>query len=184
MIKDLIIFNLNLSSFPMQNFNLLWRAFLAIGLIGIVTQQLFYQDFRPVIIPHWHGRLYNVQTIAVYALTILIVVLSIGMLIKRTGRIAVVILGFLLLILFMAFHLPYQFKTNLHFLGGWTDSLKLLSLSGGAFVAAAAIPSDYSVPNVTAPWLASGKYFFALTMLVFGIEHFVYVSFVQTLVPT
>ena len=103
MIKDLIIFNLNLSSFPMQNFNLLWRAFLAIGLIGIVTQQLFYQDFRPVIIPHWHGRLYNVQTIAVYALTILIVVLSIGMLIKRTGRIAVVILGFLLLILFMAF---------------------------------------------------------------------------------
>lgn len=62
----------------------------------------------------------------------------------------------------------------------WTDALKILCLSGGAFITAIAFSEK---ANALEKFARSGKYFFALLLVIFGIDHFVYTDFVKPLVP-
>jgi hypothetical protein len=68
----------------------------------------------------------------------------------------------------------------------WVNPLKELTLSGGAFLAAGSMVRENKVPqleNFLEKLIPAGKYFFAVTMLIFGYSHFLYRDFVVTLVP-
>jgi uncharacterized membrane protein YphA (DoxX/SURF4 family) len=76
-------------------------------------------------------------------------------------------------------------------LGLWTDPLKELALSGGAFVMASSYPSVkmdvVNKPNVAVDsrrLFFIGKLFFSIMLIAFGIDHFYYTDFVATLVPS
>lgn len=68
-------------------------------------------------------------------------------------------------------------------LGVWTDALKILAFSGGAFITAMTFGGS-AKPNQLERFAVIGKYFFALLLVLFGIDHFLYTDFVKPLVPS
>ncbi|MDB4924654.1 hypothetical protein [Mucilaginibacter sp.] len=169
----------------MENYNKIWRSFFAICLIAIGIQQLIVGGFMPVIIPP--SPIWLSGCIAcVWVVSILLIVSSAAILFNINARTIAVYLGAALLLLLLIFHIPYQLQTNLHFLGGWGNAFKILVLTGGAFVAALSLPKTEGagrITNLLEKLLPAGRFFFAITMVVFGITHFVYIQFVAMLVP-
>src|SRR5690606_38165708 len=56
-----------------------------------------------------------------------------------------------------------------------------LSMIGGMMMIA---QSSKAWSEPFAKWLSKGKYLFAVMLIIFGIDHFLYVDFVSTLVPS
>ena len=109
---------------------------------------------------------------------------SIAILFELKARQVSLLLGTFLLLLVLAFQVPGQpYPTHI---GSWTDAFKELTLSGGAFLVAGSIPKRTNTPeffNLLSKLIPLGKYFMAITMVVFGWMHFVYPDFAATLVP-
>lgn len=165
------------------------RAFYAAGIAGIGVQQFIYGDFRPVILPQWPEEIPLVTAWAYLAGMALITAAAIILFSKNARKTSLVLAtGFLLF--FVVFHVSYQlfFSPNSFHFASWTDPLKELALSGGAFVVAGSYSKEKSYggstvkqfPGILIPY---GPVFFSITMIVFGIDHFIYTEFVATLVP-
>jgi uncharacterized membrane protein len=165
----------------MQKQNKLWRVLFAVAIIAIAIQQLIFSVFMPVIIP-WPAELAKSPVAVWIGSTILaaIAVLIIG---DSKARPAAIYLGLLFLLLLLVFHIPNQFITTPAFLGSWNNALKLFALSGCAFIVAASLPQTGTFTTGFERILPFGSCFLAITMIVFGIEHFVYIGFVPKLVP-
>jgi hypothetical protein len=72
----------------------------------------------------------------------------------------------------------------------WSNAFKALALSGGAFVVAGSFPEEKTntgdeplLMRLLGRVVPLGRVFFSITMITFGIDHFLYVSNVATLVP-
>ena len=96
-------------------------------------------------------------------------------------------LGMLILVWTTVRHLPL-------FIADITDPAELnamgmaLATAGGAFIIA---DSFKNIPVLTrlgsknfAPILSLGKFLFGIPMVVFGVQHFMYATFIATLIPT
>ncbi len=169
----------------MENYNKLWRTFFAVSLVAIAVQQIVLGTFVGVIMPVQPNFLV-VCTTCVWVVSFLLIGLCGAIFADKLARVSALCLGWLLLLIFLAFHLPFEIQNSLHFLGAWTNPLKLLAFSGGAFVTAASLPENGKLTRiikVLESGLPAGRFFFAITMVVFGVEHFVYPGFVATLVP-
>lgn len=83
----------------------------------------------------------------------------------------------LLILFFIAGQVPYILFINQYspiHLGLWTNALKEMALAGGALVIAH--PAREYLSRM-------GSILFAITIALFGIDHFYYTEFVATLVP-
>ncbi|MEB0261899.1 MULTISPECIES: DoxX family membrane protein [unclassified Mucilaginibacter] len=164
----------------MQNPVKVWRMLFALAIIAIAVQQLLFSVFMPVIIP-WPADL-STSKLAVYTGSAVLILTSAFIFVDGKARPAAIYLGLIFLLLLIIFHIPNQFLNKPEFLGSWANSLKILTLSGCALIIASALPKG----NYTTGFggiLPAGKYFLAITMLVFGAEHFIYADFVKNLVP-
>ncbi len=174
----------------MKNLVKAGRAFYAIGIAGTGIQQFIYADFRPVFLPQWPSQLPGLGLCA-YLAGAALVIAAIIILISKNARTTSLILGVAFLLFFLAFHLTYQlfFSPYSFHLGLWTDALKDLAFSGGAFVIAGSYGegrlryNKSSIDSLLNTFIAIGRIFFSITMIVFGIDHFLYTEFVATLVP-
>lgn len=162
------------------------RIFFGIGMMGIGIQHFIYSAFRPVILPAWPQWL---QTpVPAYLTGMAIVVAGVLILLGKNTKVISLLLGSFLLFFFLFMQGPYtlfiQPNSPAH-LGIWTDPLKELALSGGAFVMAGTSGEPLTSPlfAVLEKLVPAGKFFFATTLLLFGIDHFFYTPFVATLVP-
>lgn len=174
----------------MENLIKAGRAFYGIGIAGLGVQQFIYADFRPVILPQWPSP---IPGLIVWAyLTGVCLVIAGGVIIfAKTARSMSLILGIAFLLFFLVFHVTYQlFLSPYSFhLGLWTDPLKELAFSGGAFVIAGSYPEEKLYTGQTSSkrfldkLIPVGPVFFSITMIIFGIDHFIYTEFVATLVP-
>jgi uncharacterized membrane protein len=63
----------------------------------------------------------------------------------------------------------------------WTSGFVALAMCGGAWILACAAPLEER--EKADPFLKLGKYFFALALVAFGIQHFVYARFAAGLGP-
>ncbi|HEX4371821.1 MAG TPA: hypothetical protein VHZ50_00820 [Puia sp.] len=171
----------------MKNLTPIARIFYCVGIIGIAAQQFYYNDFRPVLIPQWPEWL---PTILIWAniTGAILIVLSVCILIKKNEKNAALILGGFLLFLFLVFQVPYMlfvFPYTWH-LGVWTNPLKTLALSGGAFVVAGSFSTAVaknSLMKFLSAFISCGKIFFSIMLISFGIDHFLYADGVKDLVP-
>ncbi len=170
------------------------RLFYAIGIAGLGIQQFFYADFRPVILPPAWPQWIHSSPIWAYITGVALIVAGIFISLGKKARMVSLLLGGFLLLLFLAFHVPYLLFVNPdspRHLGLWTNPLKELALSGGAFVIAGSFWDEkFPAGNKNDLFLALlekfiplGSIFFSITMIVFGIDHFLYTEFVATLVP-
>jgi uncharacterized membrane protein len=165
----------------MQNQTKLWRVLFAIAIIAIAVQQIIFSVFMPIILP-WPAELAG-SPVAVWIGSVVLIALSVLLIIDSKARPAAIYLGLLLLLLLVVFHIPNQFSTTPTFLGSWANALKILALSGCAFIVASSLPQAGGYFTGFEKILPAGRYFLAFTILVFGIEHFVYIGFVPVLVP-
>lgn len=176
---------INLDPISMETYNKIWRSFFAIALIGIAVQQFIWNGFRPVIMPPQPDWLSG-STFVMCVSSILLILFSLAIIFNIKAHEVAVFMGTGFLIMLILFHIPNQIISNLYFLGGWGDAFKMLALSGGALIVAGSIPDTPTdaLSTFMGKLIPFGPYFFAATMVVFGIEHFIYASFVVNLVPS
>jgi uncharacterized membrane protein len=157
------------------------RLFYALGTVGIGGQHFYNGDFVQVILPSfppWMPGQYFWVCVAGIGLVFTGGAVVIGM----AARAAAILLGSVLLAVLLLRDIPWQLATGPGSIGAWTNCFKALTLSGGAFAVAAALPRQG-----TARWdryfVAFGCAAMAVTVATFGVDHFVYAAFVASLVP-
>ena len=173
----------------MKKYNKLWQCFYAVGLMAIAIQQLVCKDFRPVILPTaFPAWLQAARLTCTWIFSVLLIAACLSILLNIKARTVSLITAFILLLMAICFHVPFVLSgAYAGFLGTWTDPLKCLTLSGGAFVVAGTFSRDMHASGFIyflEKLIPLGKFFVAITMLLFGIDHFLYTQFVVTLVPT
>lgn len=160
------------------------KTFYGIGIAGIGGLQFIYPWFRPVLLPIPAEETQNL-TALVYVSGLALIAAGLYIAFGRTVKSAALFLGSTLLLFFIFGHLPNRIIHNPGIVGAWTDALKLLALSGGAFMVAGkflanSLPRVLNLADKITPY---GKYFFGLMLVIFGIDHLLYTEFVKTLVP-
>ncbi|MEP6583665.1 MAG: hypothetical protein ABJA90_05350 [Ginsengibacter sp.] len=171
----------------MEKYNRLWRFLFAISMIAIAVQQLICGDFRPVIVPPAFPAWLPGRLTMTWIFSIILIVACIAIIVEFKAGITSLVLGAVLLLLTLFLQVPYELGMYPAHLGSWTDPLKELALSGGAFVVAGSLPQQRaksSFIKLMGKLIPAGKYFIAVTMSAFGIDHFLYPEFVATLVPS
>ena len=164
------------------------RAFYGIGVAGIGAQQFFYKNFRPVIIPQWPHHLSWIA-IPAYITGAGFIIPGTIIAFSKNAKLTSLLLALCFLLFFICFHITFQLfvSPNGFNIALWTDPLKELTFSGGAFIITSSYVSSgdsksFYTRNRKA-FFITGIIFFALLLIVFGIDHFLYTDFVATLVP-
>jgi len=144
-----------------------------------------------MLFPSWPADIPGVAIIA-YIGSAALVGAGVAIILEKRAREVSLVLGGVLLALFCFSYAPYEIIVDPYskHLGSWTSALKELALSGGAFVVAGSFPEQKSnhkesfLINFLEKIIPFGSIFFSITMISFGIAHFLYVQLVSTLVPS
>lgn len=158
-------------------------VFYGLCIICFGIQQFMYADMRPVIIPEWPAWLHS-PTWA-YLSGAVFIVSGILICINKYARTIELILGGIFLLFFIVFHTVYQLfiiQYSFH-LGLWTDALKELAFAGGAFLLAGTHAKNEQAAAYDHSLFFYGRVLFSVMLISFGIDHFLYMQSVATLVP-
>lgn len=159
-----------------------------IGLAGMVLPQFFYRVFGPNFLPPWPGLPWI--TFWVYVFTTVVLIACIAIIFKKKPRTASLILGALLLLMYIFGDIPYELiiDPQKNDLMSWTAGLTGLAIAGGAFVMAGSFPHEINIEK--SGFLKSlekliplGSICFCITMILYGLCHFLYTKSVSTLIP-
>jgi uncharacterized membrane protein len=143
-----------------------------LAIIGFAALYLFYAMHRtgPVPGPPWTpGSLFLSWVLLVFLL-----IAGVCLVTNQITKVAAAALSAFFLLRFAFVHFPGLIM-RLHDPGPWTSSFEILALSGGALVIAAGRNRIFHIV---------GCWFFAVLMVVVGVQHMMYAGFVATLVPT
>jgi len=164
------------------------RLFYAVAIAATGFQQLFYGQFSRMLFPTWPIHVPGIRWIADFGSLLLIYAGGL-LLFSRKILLVSLALGGCLLILFLFSYVPYDLfifpfpKT----FGIWTNALKELALSGGAFIIAGSATEDRennsSLFRLLSKLIPIGRIFFSVTMISFGIMHLLYTDMISQLVP-
>jgi uncharacterized membrane protein len=151
---------------PMPRLHQAGRLCFAIAFAAFGVQHFIYARFVAGLDPPWIPG----SPLRACLMGIALVVASIRIATTAKTRVTSMLLGFLLFLYFLFLYAP-RLAANLHNPGPWTSGAEILALCGAAFVLAGK------------PWTI-GRYLFAITLTVFGVQHLIYAHFVATLVPS
>lgn len=177
----------------MKNFAKYGRFFYGIGVGCIGIQQFIYADFRPVIMPAWPAWMHSSP---IYAYIFGLVLFVAGILIFAGKKVKTIslLLGGLFLLFFIVAQTPFVLFVDIYspkHLGLWTNPLKELAFSGGAFAIAGLFSygkfhreNKNGVLRFLEKLIPLGRIFFSIMMIAFGLDHFYYADSVATLVPS
>ena len=176
-------------SLPGRRIVYIGRIFFAAGLVGIGIQHFIFSAFIPVMIPWWPIHILP-GTLWAYIVGALLTAGGVCTLYEKYAKQSLIILAFFFLLSFILLHIPHNLLTNQFEIGSWTSAFKDFAFAGCAFVIAGTLataknPSttDSLLSRITYLLVPIAKYPLAIMMVVFGTEHFIYVSFVASLVP-
>lgn len=168
----------------------LGRFFLAISMMAFGAQHFIYLGFVTRVFPKppaW------VPAHSILACVFGAILLAAGaaIMIEKAARPAALLLGALILISFALLYLPLLVTTPPN--GGlWTSAGKALALAGGCFLVAGSLSVKLDSPTnafttvlrALEKFIPLGRFFLAAFLILAGIEHFIYVKFVVSLVPS
>jgi uncharacterized membrane protein YphA (DoxX/SURF4 family) len=122
-----------------------------------------------------------------YVVGALLIGAGLSILIGKRARWGAALIGGLFLFCVVVFHSP-RIHDILYSGTERTRALEPLALSGAAFALISLLPGDRDGSlrlNHTSDWLTrAGRWLFALSMIVFGVQHFLYAGFINTLIPS
>jgi len=162
----------------------LGRLFLAISLTAFGIQYLLYGRFvggLPPVPPWTPGGAVGAYLVGTFLIAAAVCIGG-----NWKARLAATLVGILLFLCVVLLHF-LQFSPIIYSGVARTRALEPLSLAGAAFVLASALPlgpSRSSARNSYSGILRKlGLILFALPMLIFGLQHFLYAPFIATLIP-
>jgi len=106
---------------------------------------------------------------------------GIALCIPKTRHRAALLIGILLFILFIYPHLV-SLLSDIHNPNPWTGTAENLALAAGAFIIAGD-SQNAAAPLGTSALARNGRILFAISLIVFAVQHFMYADFIATLVP-
>jgi uncharacterized membrane protein YphA (DoxX/SURF4 family) len=148
------------------------RVLLALAVAGFALQ---YLRILPIAGPPW----YPVHHTLSRAAGIFLLAAAAALLSRTAAHLAALLLGAALLVRVVVFHLP-QLLMHLRDPNIWTGFGEVLALAAGAKMLAAALPG---ISTSFTRALATARYIFAATLVIFGVLHFMYAFFISTLIP-
>ena len=153
----------------MENLSNIGRIFygIAIAAMGLLT--LYYRDFPYFLIPQNHSWL-NDHVLLIYISGVLLFLAGACIVVDKITKPVSLGLGAVFLLVFCFYFIPYQFVASPSYkhYGDWENAAKELALAGGAFTIAL-------VPR--------GAGIFALTIISFSIDHFLYAKEAAGYIP-
>jgi uncharacterized membrane protein YphA (DoxX/SURF4 family) len=166
----------------MENLIKLGRIFFAIPMLVFGFQYIGlgkYQGGLPPVPPWAPGG-----AVGAYLVGLVLIASGVSILSRKYARLSALVIGVLFLLCVLILHLPH-FSAVLHNGNDRTRALEPLALSGAAFALAAIRPTGGSSPagsSADGQLILFGRLLFGLSMIVFGAQHFMYASFLATLV--
>jgi uncharacterized membrane protein len=151
----------------------------AFSIIAFGIIQIGVQEFMKGFLPMPDGlpaRIFFLNFIST-----LFVAGGIAMCIPKTRHRAALLVGILFLILFIYPHLVLLLP-DIHNPNPWTASAEDLALASGAFIISGDAQNSTMDPGKSA-LARNGRILFAVSLIVFAVQHFLYADFIATLVP-
>lgn len=161
----------------MQKLATIGRILYAIAILSLGIEHLIRGNFPIALLPFpakFPGRF-----VIVLAMGIAFVLAGIGLGSLRFARKAALWLGILFFVLVFYPHLPIL-ATNMYNGGAWTVLTELTALSGGAFYLSGVLSQPLKNRFDLAVF---GRVLFAVSLLIFAIQHFMYPQYIATLIP-
>jgi uncharacterized membrane protein YphA (DoxX/SURF4 family) len=161
------------------------RLFFAISMMAFGIQQLVTAQLVRVVppLPAWMPA----PALWAYGAGILLILAGAALATGVKGREAAVVLGVLIVVAIACLHLPRALAepgVGFH----WTNPCKALALLGGVLIVAARLPARAAdgtsgLARGFGRLAPLGPLFLATFLILGGIQHFVYLTFVMQLVP-
>jgi hypothetical protein len=158
----------------MINFSKIGRIFYGIAIAALGFLTICYRDFPYYLIPPKHQWISG-HVIVVYVLGTLLFAAGAGIVFEKKPTRISLLLGTVLLLIFCFYFIPYQLThiSSYRQFGEWENAAKELALAAGAFV----ITGYRKLKPL-------GIILFALTILSFGINHFLYAKDAAEYIPS
>ena len=166
------------------------RVFLAVAMLAFGAQHFVYLDFVTRVFPELPAWV-PAQAFLACVFGVFLFASGVAIMVERSARLTSLLLGAVILSSFVLLYLPRLITTPPN--GGlWTSAGKALAFSGGSFLVAGSLPIKLDGPanalaavaRALARFVPLGRFFLAAFLILCGIEHFIYVEFVKSLVPS
>jgi uncharacterized membrane protein len=166
------------------------RLFLAIATVAFGAQHFVYLDFVTRVFPKLPAWI-PAHTFLACVFGAFLLASGVALLIEKAARMTALLLGAVVFGSFVLLYLPLLITVPPN--GGlWTSAGKALAFSGGSFLVAGSLPAKLDSPakalasagRALAKFIPLGRFFLAAFLILCGIEHFIYVEFVKSLVPS
>jgi uncharacterized membrane protein len=171
----------------MGNLSNIGRIFYGIAIAAMGFLTIYHADFPYFLIPPNHHWL-NDHVIFVYISGVLLFLAGACIVFEKQTVSISLLMGAALLLVFCFYFIPYEFMVSskyMHF-GDWENSAKELALSGGAFVIAGCFPEPNDNPLILSlrKLIPLGTIIFCLTIISFGVNHFLYAKEAADYIPS
>jgi len=167
----------------MTNLKTIGRVFFAIPIVVFGVQHFNYGRFARGLppVPPWAPG----GTVAAYLTGALLVVTGVCILANLQVRLSGAVLGMFCIVCVVALH-TMRLRTVISQGGERTGALEALALAAAAWVLAGSSSGLTIFPGWQRRTDALGKvglYLFAFSMLIFGVQHFMYAAYIAILIP-
>jgi uncharacterized membrane protein len=171
----------------MRNLSDVGRIFYGIAIAGIGFLTIYYSDFPYMLIPPKHSWIPGLVMLACISGAVLMLAGACIVFEKKVGPISL-LLGTVLLLIFCFYFIPYEFiaSSNYTHFGDWENAAKELALSGGALVIAGCFSEKHesSLMRLLGKLIPFGTILFSITIISFGIDHFLFAREAADYVPS
>jgi hypothetical protein len=163
------------------------RIFYGIAIAEMGIQNIYSRAFSYFFLPPDHTAIPGIAILSII-FGVLFVVEGISVVFGIRTRPITLLFGVILLLVFCFYHLPFELfvsPTNKHF-GDWENAAKELALAGGAIAIAGCFPAknEGTFTRFFAKLIPSGAIIFALTIISFSVDHFLYAKEAADYVPS
>lgn len=157
----------------MRNLSNIGRIFYGIAIAAMGLLSIYYRELPYMLIPPKHVWLTD-HVIVIYLSGILLFLAGICIAFEKKLVPVSLLLGTALLLIFCFYFIPYMLWVSPNYMrfGAWENAAKELSLAGGAFVIAGRRAARL------------GIILFALTIISFSFDHFLYAKQAAGYVPS
>jgi uncharacterized membrane protein len=155
--------------------------------VGIGFLTIYYADLPYMLIPAKHSGIPGLAIVS-YIFGAMLILAGACTVFEKKIRTISLLLGGVLLSIFCFYFIPYQLIISSKYvqLGDWENAEKELALSGGAFVIAGCFSgkNEKTLIRLLAKLIPLGTIFFAITIISFGVDHFLYAKEAADYVPS
>ena len=166
----------------MKNLIIPGRFFLAVAVIAFGVEHLIYALTRAGLGPPWTP----VNPLLAFVVGVLLVVGGAGVATGVQLRCAAIMLACVFIFRAILCYAP-KLAANIRNPGPWTSAFELVAMGGASLVlvamSATRTPSSGRTRVQPSALLSWGQNLFAVSLIVFGIQHLMYGAFVAKLIP-